>query len=306
MLKKIANCQFLELIFMELLIKKEEKLARYTSFKTGGSAFCYARVDNSNIEEALGFAKEQGLPTKILAGGFNTLVLDELEESLVLHFFAEKFVNIKEDYIYLKANTPLSFFLNEMMENSISGYEFLAGIPSSIGGAIAMNAGVLNPKRREISEFFISADVIDSKTMQISEYTYEDMLFGYRTSALQNSTKILLGAKFKRGGFENSNIIRAKMQHIKEFRAKSQPQDLRTAGSIFKGVDGKSAGFYIEQCELKGYRVGGAKISEKHANWIVNEGTAKSRDILDLMEIARGKVYENFGISLEAELKILS
>lgn len=291
---------------MENLIKENENLARYTSFKTGGSALYYARVNAGNIADALSFAKEKNLPIRILAGGFNTLVLDELKPSLVLHFYPEKVIDIKEDYITLSANTPLSFFLNEMIENCISGYEFLAGIPSSIGGALAMNAGVLNPKCQEIGEFFVSGKVIDTKTFQIQEYTHSDMAFGYRTSALQNSNKIILEAKFKRNSFENSNILKAKAEQIRRERKEKQPQELRTAGSVFKAANSKSAGYYIEQCGLKGYSIGGAKISEKHANWIVNTGEAKSQDILDLIYLAHTKVYENFSISLEQELKILS
>ncbi len=182
----------------------------------------------------------------------------------------------------------------------LSGMHLLAGIPGSFGGAVAMNAGAYG---EEISQTLLSAKVLEEDG-EIRDYSREDCAFGYRKSIFQDSHKVILEAVFQLARDDSARLL-AEQGKIMEERKAKQPLDLPSAGSIFKRPAKGFPGALVEQAGLKGFQIGGAQISPRHANFIVNTGNATAQQIYDLSEMARQKVFETSGISLEREIILL-
>lgn len=292
---------------MPEFIKENVLLAPFCGFKCGGACRYYLDAGSCGVdvlERALDFAAKKSLPVKILSGGYNTLVADNPSDFLLIHFkpcISEP--QFLDGYTTVLASMPLPSLLAFWAKNNVGNVDFLAGIPGSIGGAICMNAGISQPERLEISSLFVSAIAIDLKTQKVVQLGKSDMFFNYRSSVLQQGNYALLSAKFYTPNIDLN--ISEKIRQAIEQRKLRQPKNNKNVGSVFKNVNGVSAGYYIDKCNLKGFSVGGAIVSNVHANWVLNENNATSADILRLTEHIQKCVYEKFKIKLELEMRIL-
>ncbi|HUW24301.1 MAG TPA: UDP-N-acetylmuramate dehydrogenase [Patescibacteria group bacterium] len=289
-------------------VKVGEPLASHTTFKIGGLAdlFLVAETEEDLIK-AVKVAREAGVVYLILGGGSNLLVGDKgfrgivikIRNSILRQSSGQEFKvqSLNGKYLVtVEAGVPISVLLNELVKNSVAGLEFMAGIPGTIGGAIRGNGGAW---QQNIGDKVLRVKVLflDGK---ISWLTKDECQFDYRTSRFKRGGgEIVLTAEFELSRGEPEEI-KKKIQENLEKRS-AQPKE-PSAGSVFVNPKPQSAGEMIEQCGLKGAQIGGAKISEKHANFIVNVGQAKAADVVALMDLARAKVKEKFGVDLKEEI----
>jgi UDP-N-acetylmuramate dehydrogenase len=290
-------------------IKRNEPMSRHTSYAIGGPADVFAvPVDRNDLATLLREIMGKKLKCFVLGGGTNILVRDGGFRGIVISLQRMQAIKIEREYrsiggaftvIFVEAGVPLQKLLSFAVEEGLMGLEFTAGIPGTVGGAVCMNAGTAS------GEF---GDVIDSVTLLSPEGNMvtmgrEEMRFGYRTSAIPEGHVILEVRIILRHG--DRNKIQEHVKEILSKRKQRQPAGLPNAGSIFKNPQEESAGKLIEAAGLKGKTVGGAQVSDKHANFIVNKGHAKASEVLTLMESMRQKVLQIHGVRLEPEIKII-
>jgi len=308
--------------FKKLLpgLKKNVSLKNYTTFKIGGPANYFFEAKNKeDLIKAIITAKKFKLPFFILGGGSNLLVSDEGFKGLVIKILFSKsyFLNSQ---ISAEAGTILGQLISATSNTGLTGLEWAAGIPGTVGGAIYGNAGAFKKSMKNIVR---EVEVFDLKNKKIKILKNKDCKFGYRDSIFKQANSATLGLR-PRGmrmrpcEYKNLIILSAKLKlkkgnkkkiekRIKEYlnyREEKQPLNLPSAGSIFKNPKGFFAAKLIEKCNLKGKKIGKAQISEKHANFIVNLGGGKAKDVKKLINLAKKKVKEKFGITLEEEIKI--
>jgi len=285
--------------------KIEEPLKPYTSFKIGGPAGLFIKLtDDKTLNDLLRFIKTENIPYLILGGGCNTLIDSKGFDGLVIKMDLKKISSDIENELIAGAGTPISTLINESIRLGLTGLEKWMGLPGSVGGAIRGNAGYLGLETKDI---LLKAEIFDPQTLKTAEYSNSDLQFSYRTSAIKQSDKIVLSGTFK---LKKSDITLEEQNKIieesKNFRIQKQPPGF-SAGSFFKNPStDQPAGLLIDQCGLKGKELGGAKISEKHANFFINTGTATFEDILSLARLAKSEVQKKFGITLEEEVQIIS
>lgn len=282
-------------------IKKNELLKNHTSFKIGGPADEFASVSNEQeIIELIGYARKKGIPYTIMGNGSNLLVSDKGIRGLVIKL-SKGFdtTEVIGDKIIAKSGILLSKLSNIALENGLSGIEFASGIPGSLGGAIYMNAGAYGGEMRDVIEKVTYLSDGEIKTAEKC-----DLDFGYRHSRFSGTEDIVLSAEIQLKKADKTEI-RAAMDDFKERRCSKQPLAMPSAGSTFKRPEGYFAGKLIEDAGLKGKRIGGAQVSQKHSGFVVNTGDATAQDILDLIKFIQDTVYEKFGVKLETEVKML-
>ena len=292
------------------MLKYNELLSRHTSFRIGGPAYLWAEPGNpKEILEVISLAEGKNKKFIIAGNGTNLLASDEGFDGVIIHLAGdfEKIELESGDIIKVGAGFSLAKLVKYALDKSISGCEFLAGIPGDLGGAIFMNAGVRKPEGGqgfiEIKEILLDIEALDLKDKIIKDLDKKDIDFKYRYSGLDG--KIILGARLslKKDKKENIQLRMSEFNKKREWLTKI---GFPNAGSIFKNPSAeKSAGMLIESCGLKGKRIGDAEISGVHANVIVNFGKATSKDVLGLIDLARTSVKQKFGIDLELELKII-
>ena len=282
---------------MEII--KNEPMRNHTSFKIGGVAdeFCSVKsVDE--IIELIEYAKNKQIPYLVVGNGSNILVSDKGIRGLVIRIsndFSD--FEIAGDVIKAKSGALLSTLSKAALSESLSGMEFASGIPGSLGGAICMNAGAYGG---QMSDVVKSVTYLENGEVRKLD---KDFGFGYRKSIFADLGVIVLEAELqlKKGEFDE---IKAKMDDFKDRRNEKQPLNLPSAGSVFKRPEGYFAGKLIEDAGLKGFRIGGALVSEKHAGFIVNTGNATCSDVVALIKHIQKTVKEKFGVELETEVKI--
>ena len=298
----------IEKIIDKNFIKLDEPMSKHTSFRVGGNADAYIIVQNKeNLIEVLKIAKEYNLPITIVGNGTNLLVKDNGIRGLVINYASSNFEIIdanKVDEYKIKVDSGVKngVFAQFLLKNELTGFEFAAGIPGTIGGAIYMNAGAFGG---EIANIVESVTYISLKDLKIYTLKNEQCEFAYRTSIFeQDEDKIILEAifNFKKGKKEE---IAQKMDEFRNKRLSSQPLDKPSAGSTFKRGENFITAKLIDECNLKGYKIGGAQVSEKHAGFIINTGNASAKDIIDLIEYVKTKVYEKFGVEIKPEVRII-
>ncbi|MDI6755073.1 MAG: UDP-N-acetylmuramate dehydrogenase [Thermodesulfobacteriota bacterium] len=281
-------------------------MSDYTSFRVGGQVDCLVYpADVPDLQNILRWCNQQGVRHFILGNGTNLLVRDGGIRGMAISL-SNGFRQIKEagrgpeeNLIFAAAGGPLGNLVDFSSEKGLTGLEFAAGIPGTVGGAIFMNAGAF---RGEMKEVLHSVKLMDSAG-QVSEKGREALRFSYRSMELGKG-EIILGGQFQlRAG--NGQEVQAKIEENIRRRKAKQPWDLPSAGSVFKNPDGGPAGRLIEEAGLKGCRIGDAQVSEKHANFIVNRGKAKAKDILTLVEKVRQKVFQEKGVWLELEIQVI-
>lgn len=281
---------------------ENEPMCNHTTFKIGGCADWFLMPQNSEqLSQILNVIKENNMPVFILGNGSNLLVGDKGIRGAVI-CLCKKMDNIEVcgDEIYAEAGAILSRVSNVALAAELSGVEFASGIPGSLGGAVYMNAGAYEHEMKEVVK---SVKYIDF-TGEIFEINCENCGFGYRTSIFNKNDYIILGCtlKLKKG---NKEEIKEKIADYTQRRVSKQPLEKPSAGSTFKRPVGHFAGGLIEQSNLKGYTIGGAQVSEKHAGFIINKGGATAKDIIDLIEYVQKVVFEKFDVMLEPEVKMV-
>lgn len=280
----------------------DEPMHNHISFKVGGPADILVRPrTEEEIQKVFKIAKENNIPFIIKGNGSNILIKDGGFRGLVIEI-ADNFSDyeIEEDRIRVQAGALLSVIGKRAMEASLTGFEFASGIPGTLGGALAMNAGAYGGEMKNIVE---SVRIMDENG-DIKEFSNEEMEFSYRHSRLSDTKHIALSAsiKLQRGVYEEIKEIMADLSHK---RTSKQPLEYPSAGSTFKRPEGYFAGKLIQDSNLKGYQLGGAQVSPKHSGFIINYDKASAKDIINLIEHVKGTVYDQFGVHLEEEVKIL-
>lgn len=280
-------------------ISISEPLSRFTTFRIGGPADFYLEPkDREDLVNLIKYLRKIQYPYIVIGNGSNVLISDEGFRGVAINLeFGFNKIEVKKNNVYAEAGIRLSKLVDVCIEHSLVGIENLAGIPGTLGGAILMNAGAYGG---EISDYIKIVEVVeDDKIIFLNK---EDCGFGYRKSNLEG--KIILSAEFELP-FGDKEKAKQRRKELLLKRNQSQPVELPNAGSIFKNPQNDYAARLIEQAGLKGLTVGGAKVSEKHANFIVNFNNASSNDVLELIRIIREKVFEKFGVSLELEIKLI-
>ena len=279
-------------------------LSNYSWFNLGGNAeYFYKAKDEKQLIEFLQEAKKQNLKTTILGAGSNTLFRDNGVKGVVIklgnEFSYTKLVN--KNTLDVGAATLDRKVANYAKENNVGNLEFLSCIPGSIGGAIIMNSGCYE---NDISKILISLRAIDKKKLSVIEIKKEDINFLYRGTNLPDDL-IITSAKLKGTTSVKEKIEKRQTDFIKKKKT-SQPNQIKTCGSTFKNIsENKKAWMLIKEAGCEGYREGDAIISQKHCNFFVNNGNAKSSDIENLINKVKKKVQEKTGINLELEIKIV-
>lgn len=282
---------------------ENELLSKHTSFKIGGPAEIFAKPKSiGQVSEIVNFCSEKNIPLLPLGKGSNVLVSDDGIDGVVMYFGSGfgKITLLDEETIYCEAGAGLAALCNFALENELTGLEFAYGIPGSVGGAVFMNAGAYGG---EIKDVILYADHVD-KEGKTGRFTGEELDMSYRHSAYSAKEYFITGAAFKLKKSEKAEI-KAKMDDLLGRRFDKQPMDKPSAGSTFKRPEGAFASALIDQCGLKGYRVGGAEVSTKHAGFVVNIGDATCCDVLQLIKDVQEKVKNDTGFYLEPEVEIL-
>ena len=253
------------------------------------------------VADILASAKEYDVPVTIIGNGSNLLVGDKGIRGLVLSFGKEaEAIQMDGNCMTVAAGTILAKAAAEAARNSLTGLEFAAGIPGTLGGAIVMNAGAYGG---EIKDVLISAKVL-TPDGEILELSNEELDLSYRHSCVPEKGYIVLEAVFELMPGEESEI-RDKMADFKNRRVEKQPLEYPSAGSTFKRPEGYFAGKLIQDAELRGYQVGGAQVSEKHCGFVINKGDATAEDVLQLIQDVKKIVYDKFQVEMEPEVKMI-
>lgn len=293
----------LRLQLPELDIREWEPMARHTTFRVGGRVRVFVRP--TTVEEIMTVCtllKAEGIRPFLMGRGSNLLVADEDLEGVVIQL-AENFSDCRREGdcgLYAQAGVTLVRLARLAQEYGLTGMEFAGGIPGALGGGVSMNAGAYGG---ELKDVVVSVDYLD-EDLNLRTASGEECAFRYRGSAFSDTNKIILGARI---ALQASTVeaVEARMEELKAKRVKSQPLEYPSAGSTFKRPVGGYAAAMIDEAGLKGYAVGGAQVSEKHAGFVINRGGATCADVLALMDHIRKTVYDRTGIELEAEVKII-
>lgn len=284
--------------------RKDVLLAPYTTFHIGGPcALLIEPADQKGLKDSLKLVREANLPYFVLGRGSNLLVPDEGLPCAVIRSCNMSAVDIVGTELYAEAGATLAQMARAAQKEGLSGLEFAHGIPGTLGGALFMNAGAYGG---EMSQIVTQVEWYDTELDKCISVAPDALEFGYRHSSLQaHPERVVLAAKMKLAN-DDTDAIDARMKDFAARRREKQPLEHPSAGSTFKRPAGAFAGQLIEQSGLKGYRIGGAEVSTKHAGFIVNVGGATARDVLALIEYIRTVVLRDHGIELESEVQTLT
>lgn len=285
----------------EIDIKVNEALAKHCTFRIGGPARYFVRPKNTQeIKTAIDYCTRNAVPYLVIGNGSNLLFSDDGYDGAVIQIDAAMSkVQVEKTRIYAQAGALLSKVANIAKDNSLTGMEFAAGIPGCLGGAVVMNAGAYGGEMKQIVEY---VDILE-KDGSVRRYDKKEMDFGYRHSIV-DADKIVLGASLALKPGKQEEIL-AQMECMKEARISKQPLEYPSAGSTFKRPKGYFAGKLIQDSGLRGYRVGGAMVSEKHSGFVINYDHATCQDVLQLMRDVSSIVKEKYGVTLEPEVRII-
>lgn len=279
---------------------KDESMNRHTTFRVGGPAdYFVIPEEEAQIREVITLLKKEAVPYYVMGNGSNLLVGDKGYRGVVIQIYKKmNEVRVEGERIHAQAGALLSMIASRALAGSLTGFEFASGIPGTLGGAVMMNAGAYGGEMKQV---LVSARIL-TQDGSIREMPVEEMELGYRTSIFAKNGDIVLSAELKleRG---NEEEIRAYMQELKEKRVTKQPLEYPSAGSTFKRPEGHFAGKLIQDAGLRGFRAGGAQVSEKHCGFVINRDGATAADIVSLMEQVADRVEEKSGVRLEPEVK---
>lgn len=280
----------------------DEPMRQHTSWRIGGPADIFvAPLELADLRQVLGIAGKRNLPLTVIGAGTNLLVRDGGIKGIVVKIGEGMArLDISGDNITAGGGVKLGRLAASACRAGIGGFEFLAGIPGTVGGAVLMNAGAHGSSISEVVDKVVLVDREGNEHRR----GVDRLGYGYRTSSLQGSSYTVVEACF-RGSRRDPDDIKEQMSVYLARRRDSQPLDLPNAGSVFKNPPGDSAGRLIEAAGCKGLRIGDAQVSLKHANFIVNLGVATARDVLRLIEEVRERVLCRYGVKLLPEVQIL-
>ncbi len=286
----------------ETSIYKDEPMKNHTTFRVGGAAdFFVVPKTMEEVQKVVTLCRQMQVPYYVIGNGSNLLVSDRGYRGVIIQIYKEMgAVDVDGECIRAQAGALLSKIGNAALAASLTGFEFAAGIPGCLGGAVAMNAGAYGGEMKDILE---TATVLTAEGDVITLQN-EELELGYRTSVIPRKDYVVLEAVFKlqKG---NPEEIKAHMDELRYKRTSKQPLEYPSAGSTFKRPEGYFAGKLIEDAGLRGFSVGGAQVSEKHCGFVINTGTATADDIWKLMNQVSEIVLEKFGVALEPEVKRL-
>lgn len=283
-------------------VREHEPLADHSWYKIGGRARYFLEVaDDAVLPDLVARLHHNRIPLLVIGAGSNTLFAGAELSGLTIKLATERRAT-GGDRVTVSAGTLMPRLAADSAKEGRAGLEFGAGVPGTVGGSVYGNAGAFG---REVKDGLVTADVLTPEGQMVS-LSNAECAFGYRTSAFKSDRPgwVILGATFSTTA-DQPDRIRERIKLVQKHRRDTQPIEKRSLGSTFKNPPGDSAGRLIEAAGLKGRRVGGAEISRKHANFIVNVGGATADDVLALMAEMRDRVREQFGIELEAEVRIV-
>ena len=289
-------------IIDEKRVFQDEPMKAHTTFRVGGPAdYFVCPKCNSEVEKLVSLCQEVGMPYYILGNGSNLLVGDKGYRGVVIQIYKEmNDIQVQGEHIYMEAGALLSRIGSIALEAELTGFEFAAGIPGTMGGAVVMNAGAYGGEMKAVLE---SVTVL-TPNGEILVLKNEELELGYRTSIIAKKDYVVLSAIIKLN-YGNKEAIREKMNELKIQRTTKQPLEYPSAGSTFKRPTGYFAGKLIQDAGLRGFQVGGAQVSEKHCGFVINKDNATAADIVELMNQVSAIVKEKFGVELEPEVKRL-
>ena len=284
----------------------DEPMSRHTSFRIGGPAAAFVTVCNEEeLEKLLFLLLDDDAEYMLIGNGSNFLVADEGYPGIMMILGGEfeDIVQHEDDECCVTVGAARSLGSTSafLTEKGLAGMEFASGIPGSIGGAVFMNAGAYGGEMKDIVK---SVRLMKPDGSEIVELDAEEMDFGYRHSVVEDTGLIVLSAVFELES-DDPEAIAARVRELQDKRNSKQPVNYPSAGSTFKRPVGGYAAALIDEAGLKGYRVGGAMVSEKHAGFVINAGGATAEDVLSVMRHVRKTVYENSGIMLEPEVRLI-
>lgn len=283
-------------------VKLDEPMSKHTTFRIGGPASYFVTpMDTEELYQVVVLCKAERVPFFLLGHGSNILVSDKGIGGVVIQLYKNyaKF-SIEGNLVKAEAGIMLNKLGQEIRDAGLTGFEFAAGIPGTLGGAVMMNAGAYGGEMKDIVE---SVSLMDYDGNLIKK-SGEEMDFSYRHSIVEDEELIVLGAtlKLNPGNIED---ITAKMQELALARKTKQPLEFPSAGSTFKRPEGYFAGKLIMDSGLAGYRVGDAEVSEKHCGFVINKGHASAKDVMTLIDDVRNTVYDKFKVELSPEVRFV-
>ena len=281
-------------------VRINEPMKNHTTFKIGGPAQYYVTPESvTQIQEVVSLCRDMNIPLHVIGNGSNILVGDDGVDGVVLALFNTfSDYEIKDNVITAQAGMSLIKLSVIALREGLTGLEFASGIPGSVGGAVYMNAGAYDGQMKDV---VTSVTVLD-EAGNIRILGRNELDMGYRTSAVAKHNMIVLQViiELKAGDKEQ---IKDRMNRLSELRKQKQPLEYPSAGSTFKRPEGYFAGKLIADAGLKGYSIGGAAVSEKHAGFVVNMGGATAKDVVELTDYIKKRIIEQFGVTLELEIK---
>ena len=283
-------------------IQKDEPMKKHTTFRIGGPADYFIMPSNEKeLAEAVRVCRKFLIPIYIVGNGSNLLVGDKGFRGAIIQLYKSMGTfQVEGNQITAQAGCSLAQIANAALDAALTGFEFAAGIPGTLGGAVTMNAGAYGGEMKDV----LKEVTVMNQDGEILTIPADKLELGYRTSIIKTAGYIVLEAviSLKEGNIEEITALGRKLSAQ---RIKKQPLEYPSAGSTFKRPEGYFAGKLIMDSDLRGYRVGGAQVSEKHCGFVINAGGATAEDVVTLMKNVTDIVYEKFGVKLEPEVKFL-
>lgn len=289
-------------IMSEEQVKTEEPMKNHTTFRVGGPAEFFVMPRTAEeVKKVIDLCRRESFPYYIIGNGSNLLVSDQGYRGVVLQIYKEmSCIEIEENVIVAQAGALLSAIANKALENGLTGFEFAAGIPGTLGGACVMNAGAYGGEMKDV----LKEVTVLTEEGEVLTIPKENLELGYRTSIIARKGYIVLEARIQLREGEKE-AIKSLMEELKDKRVSKQPLEYPSAGSTFKRPEGYFAGKLIQDAGLRGFSVGGAQVSEKHCGFVINRENATAADVSELMRQVSARVEEEFGVKLEPEVKRL-
>lgn len=289
---------------MEVL--QNESMKKHTSLRIGGEAEVFAKAkDVEEIKKVIEICKKNDIPLHVIGNGSNLLVRDEGIKGIVLRndidYITIEDIENNDVIVTVGSGVLIGKLTYELLNESISGLEFASGIPGTIGGAIKMNAGAYGT---EFKDIVVETSALNNNG-EIIILSNEEQDFQYRSSVFKNNNYIIIETKLKLHRLKDNSVIKERIDELRKSRMEKQPMDMPSAGSTFKRGEDFMTAKLIDECGLKGYTIGGAQVSTKHAGFLVNTGNATAKDFLELVEVVKNTVYEKFNKIIELEIEII-
>ena len=295
-------CHKLKNVITKGTVLTEEPMRMHTSFQIGGPAEIFVQpATGDEVRQAICLAKEEQIPFFVVGNGSNLLVSDDGFRGMIVQIGRNlQEISVEDNVIYAQAGALLSRVARTALEHGLTGMEFAAGIPGSLGGAVAMNAGAYGGEMKDI---LTDAEVL-TPDGEIKILSLEELDLSYRHSCIFDEDYIVLSVhlQLEQG---DTTVIRNRMDELARARREKQPLEYPSAGSTFKRPEGYFAGALIQEAGLKGYTVGGAQVSEKHSGFVVNRGGATAEEVLFLIKQVQKKVKSRFGVTMEPEVRMV-